>query len=90
MKIDKKIQKAYLLTVLIEKYYEENPAGGTLHIVLDDGNYGESFVKYCMDYAIGQNDYWGEHIAALLLGFTEDEQEQIIERPYEIYTSIFG
>ncbi len=79
-----KLQKAYMLVCLIEKYYETDPAGGCVHIITDDGNYGKGYAQQCLDYAIEQKDYWGEHIARLLLEFDEDEQEQIIERSWEI------
>ena len=79
-----KLQKAYMLAALIERYYETDPTGGCVHLITDDGNYGKSYAEMCLKYAIEQNDYWGEHIARLLLEFDEEEQEQIIERAWEI------
>lgn len=80
-----KLQKAWMLVCLIEKYYETDCAGGCVHIITDDHNYGKGYAQHCLEYAIEQKDYWGEHIARLLLEFNEEEQEQIIERPWEIY-----
>jgi len=85
-----KLQKAWMLVCLIEKYYETDAAGGCVHIITDDGNYGEGFAKHCLDYAIEQKDYWGEHIARLLLEFNKNEQEQIVERSWEIYEQMFS
>lgn len=77
-----------MLIVLIDKYYETDGAGGCVHIVTDDGNYGKQHVQHCLDHAMKQGDYWGEHIARLLLGFDDEEQERIIERPWEISEQI--
>lgn len=77
-----KLQKAYMLTVLIAKYYETEHAGGCCHILLDDGNYGMQ--KSCLIDAIENNDFFAETIARMLDEFTEEEQEQIVERPHEI------
>jgi hypothetical protein len=85
-----KLQKAWMLVCLIEKYYETDGAGGCVHIITDDGNYGKGYAQSCLDYAIEQKDYWGEHIARLFLEFNEDEQEQIVERSWEIYEQMFS
>lgn len=79
-----KLQKAFMLVTLIREYYEYNSTGGSLHIITDDGNYGKGFAQHCRDYAIENEDYWGELIATLLMEFDEEEQEQIVERPWEI------
>lgn len=77
-----------MLICLIEKYYETDGAGGCVHVITDDGNYGKHFAQSCLDYAIKQKDYWGEHIARLFLEFDVNEQEQIVERPWEITEQI--
>lgn len=74
-----------MLVHLIELYYRDNAAGGNLHIVLDDGNYGKGFVQCCIKDAIENKDFIGETIGNMLLEFSEDEQEQIIERKWEIW-----
>ena len=84
-----KLQKAWMLVCLIEKYYETDGTGGCVHIITDDGNYGKGYAQHCLDYSIEKKDYWGEHIARLLLEFNEDEQEQIVERSWEIYEQMF-
>lgn len=85
-----KLQKAWMLVCLIEEYYKTDAAGGCVHIITDDGNYGKGYAQHCLDYAIEQKDYWGEQIARLLLEFNEEEQEQIIERSWEIYEQMFS
>ena len=84
-----KLQKAWMLVCLIEKYYESNPTGGYLHIVLDDSNYEDNFLQFCIEEAIAANDYWAEIIGRFLLEFSVEEREQIIERQWEIYQQVF-
>lgn len=88
--IDLKLQKAWMLKCLIEKYYETDGAGGCCHILLDDGNYGKTNAEFCLKYAKEHNDYWGEKIAELLCEFTKEEQIQIVERGWEIEDAIFS
>ena len=84
-----KLQKAWMLVCLIEKYNETDPVGGCVHIILEDGNYGKGYAQSCLEYAKENNDYWGELISTLLLEFDEEEQEQIVERTWEIYEQMF-
>jgi len=85
-----KLQKAWMLCCLIQKYYETDGTGGCVHIITDDGNYGKSNAEFCLNYAKEKGDYWGEIIAGLLSEFTAEEQEQIIERSWEIYEQVFS
>ena len=80
-----KLQKALMILHLRDRYYETDAAGGCVHIILDDGNYGQGFAQSCLDYSLEKDDFWGETISRLLLDFNEDEQEQILERSWEIY-----
>lgn len=81
MGMPKKIQIQIMLETLISKYYEFEGSGGTLHVHLDDGNYGQADIKYCQN----KNDYFGEVIAMLWNQLTEEEQEQLQERFWEIH-----
>jgi hypothetical protein len=87
-KHDIKLQKAWMLVCLIDEYYKVEPTGGTVHVILDDANYGLS-CDSLIEYSKQQGDYWGELIATLLSELTEDEQEQIVERGHEIYEKMF-
>lgn len=87
-KLPIKLQKAYILVHLIDQYMDLNPSGGHLHIILEDGNYGQGFCEGCKEDAILGGDYFGELIASLLAEFTEEEQEQIIERQWEIHLQV--
>lgn len=83
-----KLQKAYMLVVLLKEYYNHHPTGGCVHIITDDLNYGKEYAQQCLDYAIEQKDFWGEQIARLFLEFNAEEQEQINERSWEITIQI--
>jgi hypothetical protein len=74
-----KNQKAEIIRVLVNEYYSENPAGGSLHITLDDGNYRKKDIEFCLKNAKENSDYWGELIATMLLEFSESEVEYIVE-----------
>lgn len=78
------IQKAYMAAKLIDIYFSEEGGGGTLHIVLSDGNIRRSDVEFCLPYAIERKDFWGETIARLLLELNDEELEQVLDRSYEI------
>ena len=66
---------------LINEYYEKdgNCAGGTLHVVLDDGNIETIFVKHAVEYARENNDEDGEKLGELLLKMSYTQR-------YKLYT----
>ena len=61
---------------LIKSYYAKplNGVGGSLHIVLEDGNIEDGHIEYCKQYAIEQNDTDGVMIADLLLRMSETQR----------------
>ncbi len=63
----------------IRYYYNElnNPSGGNLHVVLDDGNYDAETILFCLKSAEKENDSFGVFLAKLLLEFTEEELNEI-------------
>ena len=79
-----------MLLALINKYGEMGLDTGSMHIILEDGNFGLDSAKRCKNVAIEQNDFWGETIATLLMEFTADEQKQIVDRPWEITDQLYG
>lgn len=62
------------LDVLVKAIYEtpEGGCGCCLHIVLDDGNFEEDHVRYCLEHA--QHGICRE-VAELLLKLTEEGRE---------------
>jgi hypothetical protein len=51
---------------IVAEYYKSNPTGGSLHIVLDDGNLESSSIQWCAGYAYGLKDDVGNDIANLM------------------------
>ncbi len=55
-------------------YYKKNPVWGSLHIVLDDGNYESNHVKFCVEYAKMTGDVEGESLANILLEMSSTQR----------------
>lgn len=58
-------------------YYAKNPAWGSLHVVLDDGNVGDDSVRYCIEGAIASGDTEGEALARILLTMSKTQRNKI-------------
>jgi hypothetical protein len=71
-------------------YYEENPAWGALHIVLDDGNISDIDIEFCIDYAIKNNDLEGEELGKLLLTLSQTQRLKLPHRIMEIKNEGFA
>ena len=68
--------------IALARFYQDeldNPTGGNLHIVLSDGNVGDSHVRFCLEEARSARDHVGVALAELLLDLTEEERERIYE-----------
>lgn len=57
---------------------EGNIAGGSLHVVLEDGNTDIKSVVHCREYAQQQDDSDGVFVANILAMFTRSEREDIV------------
>jgi hypothetical protein len=62
---------------LAREYYKTNPTGGSLHIVLDDGNVKDKNVEFCWLYAIKEGDKEGEQLAQLLMHMSETQRMKV-------------
>jgi hypothetical protein len=72
------------LSKLIQEYYVDNCVGGTLHIVLDDGNVEGSHIHWCIENSIKEhNDNRALVIAEALLELTEDERQDMYEKDWK-------
>lgn len=69
---------------LIKDFYTlpGNGAGGSLHIVLDDGNIGVGSIEFCQRYATEHDDQAGYWLATLLLALTDEEREELLGPTY--------
>ena len=70
---------------LIQYYYTSVPdfgCGGSLHVVLDDGNIEHSNIRWCKEECEKDNDALGMLIADILLEFTEKELEEMYDKDF--------
>lgn len=60
-------------------YYRkpDNGVGGSLHIVLDDGNLETGNVQFCLEWARKNDDMDGEALALLLLDMTVTQRGKV-------------
>ena len=80
-----------LLIETIREYYlmpnswgTTNCCGGNLHIVLDDFNWDDEDIKYCMGECMQDSDEYGYTLCTMLLELTEAERE-LLEANYDRY-----
>lgn len=66
-------------------YYKkpENGAWGSLHIVLADGNLGDSSVKFCIDWAEQNNDPDGRELGEILLTMSKSQRLRLPDKVRE-------
>ena len=64
---------------LVREYYSnpENACGGSLHIVLDDGNVKDDDVLFCLEYAKEKGDVDGIKLAGILLHMSKTQRNKI-------------
>ena len=64
---------------LVRAYYAKpgNGCGGSLHIVLDDGNVDAADVQWCLRYAQEQGDEDGVRLASLLLQMSRTQRTKL-------------
>ena len=60
-----------------KKYHEKERAWGSLHIVLDDNNYSNDCVEFCIQVAIEKQDKEGEELARILLQCSKTQRNKI-------------
>lgn len=62
-----------------KKYYQlpNNRVGGSLHIVLDDGNIEDSHIEYCIGYAKENGDDEGVLLGQILLKATKTQRKKL-------------
>jgi hypothetical protein len=60
---------------LCEAYYVDNPSGGNLHVVLDEGGTSDEILYASLSHAILNGDLVGVAIAAEMLRMDEDDRK---------------
>jgi hypothetical protein len=64
---------------LVRDYYVEHSTGGSLHIVLDDGNVENAHVDFCIEWAIEHDDAEGEKLARLIRTMTKTQRRKLYQ-----------
>ena len=64
------------------EYLRKNPAGGSLHVVLGDGNTADSHVQFCIDYAERNGDGAGAALGRVLLAMSRTQRGKIGSAAY--------
>ena len=64
---------------LCRHYYDQDGCGcgGNMHIVLDDGNLGDSSVSWCAGLAHGRQDHEASDLANIMLMMTKEQRERV-------------
>lgn len=70
---------------LVRAYYAKpgNEAGGSLHIVLDDGNVDDDCVEFCEKYATENGDEDGVALARILRRMSKTQRNKLFMLPKE-------
>lgn len=60
-------------------YYAKHAAGGSLHIVLDDGNLCDHNVDFCIKFAQKEGDRQGEALARLIRSASYTQRKKLYD-----------
>jgi hypothetical protein len=60
-----------------QDYCRRNPAGGSLHIVLEDLNLDDDSVRFCLEFAAENRDVQGLELAEMLLRMSKTQRGKI-------------
>ena len=71
-----------LIPRLLDYYRAEvrNACGGSLHIVVDDGNLGDADIEFCRREASAADDVAGVELADALQLLSIDERDELFNR----------
>jgi hypothetical protein len=81
---------------LVKDIYKYCSAGGIMHVVLDDGNFGDSTIEWTIDYAKKNKEETEQHIqdcielCNLMLSIKECQRYWIWRKVYDTYGDITG
>lgn len=64
---------------IVDAYYAlDNPAGGTLHVVTDEGGVSDEIVKGSIEFAKRYSDDAGEAVGEMLLALPLEERKLVV------------
>jgi hypothetical protein len=69
---------------IVRDYYAKpgNSMGGSLHLVLEDGNIDDDSVRFCLQWAIEKGDQDGIGLAGMLLTMTRTQRKKLYQLPH--------
>lgn len=59
-------------------YLRQHPAGGSLHIWVDDGNDRDHDLDFCRQRALESGDAEGARLATVALGMTRTQRKRLV------------
>ena len=71
------------LIPVVNAYYAKpgNGVGGSLHIVLDDGNLSRRDLEFCYDWALDQGDTDGMALVMILMCLSKSQLRRLYHWP---------
>lgn len=66
----------------VQAYCRQHRGGGVLHVVLEDMNLEDVFVRYAIDFAREEGDTEGAELAGLLLQMTRSQRGRIAKQAF--------
>lgn len=77
--LDPNRPNVYQVVAVAREYYSVpgNAVGGSLHIVLDDGNLGDSDIEWCLGEAFRNDDQAGVFLAYILLQLSSTQRRKV-------------
>lgn len=86
--MEKKIKDVTSLFPLFRYYIslDGNSCGGSLHIWTDDDNVDDEHLEYCLEYALGKQDYLGAYLAQQGLLMTKTQRLKVAHSYDEIHS----
>ncbi len=73
---------------LVQAYYKFNGVGGSLHIVLDDGNLEDDSVEFCLRYARDNHDIAGQNLAKVLLRMSRKQRQKLYDQYEKFHNGV--
>ena len=77
MRIMRKVPNVREYVPRFTAYLRENCVWGSLHVVLEDGNVGDSSVDYCIESAVAKGDTEGEALARILRDMSRTQRSKL-------------
>jgi hypothetical protein len=65
---------------IFQDFIRRNPAGGSLHIVLDDWNLEDDHIKYCINYAKECNDNEAVKLGEIMLQLSMTQRNKLVNK----------